>query len=131
MNLNDIIKLGEVLETEFEVKESDTAHAAGNIGVKVLSTPALLRYVENGASTGLFQRLPKEYSPLGTKVELNHIAATPVNEVIKVISKVTSVGRSRVSYDFEVYYKDRLISNGVYEQAVVVLEDFLRRNNAL
>lgn len=71
--------------------ESDTADAVGNKGVKVLSTPALLKYIENGSSKGLFNRLPEGYSPVGIRIDLEHIAATPVKAVIQVTSKVINI----------------------------------------
>jgi predicted thioesterase len=131
MEISELLKIGEVFKVNYKVEVSDTADFHGNTGVRVLSTPALLRYVEQGSSTGVFNRLPKGYRPVGTYVELHHVGGTPVDGIIEVVSEVSKIEGRKITYIFKVFNKDRLISHGVYGQAIVPLDDFLKRNNAI
>lgn len=128
MDYKKFLSVGEIISKEYTVQEGDTAHSIGNKGVEVLSTPALLKYIENGASSALFERLPEGYSPVGTHVTLNHIAATPIDGVIKVQAKVSSIEKNKVKYEFGVFYNEKLIADGIYEQAIINLDRFLNEN---
>lgn len=128
MDYSKFLSIGEITSVEYKVKEKDNAHSYGNKGVMVLSTPALLKYIENGASSLLFDRLPEGHSPVGTQVNLNHIGACPVEGTITVESKVIKMERNKVSYNFKVFYKDRLIADGSYKQAIIELKRFLDKN---
>jgi len=125
-----ILKTGEVFTNRYTVQESDTADASGNKGVRVLSTPSLLKYIELGSSAELFKRLPKGYSPVGTSINLKHIGATPINGIIEVVTTVYNICDSKITYDFKVFYNGKIIAKGDYEQKIVYLEGFLEKNNA-
>lgn len=131
MDFNKLVKIGETFTNTYTVKESDTADSYGNKGVFVLSTPALLTYIEAASSIEVIRRLPKGYSPVGVYVELNHLSATPVNASIDIISKVIKVENKRFTYEFKVFYNDKLISKGTYGQGIVLLDEFLRKNKAI
>lgn len=131
MDYKELLKVGEVFTNEYVVEESDTADAGGNKGVRVLSTPALLKYIEVGSSDELFKRLPEGYSPVGVYINLKHIGATPVNGVIEVVSEVADMQGKRCTYKVGVFYKDKKIAEGTYDQVIVYLEEFLEKNNAI
>lgn len=131
MDFNGILDIGEVFKIKYTVEKSDTADSQGNKGVRVLSTPALLRYVEQGSSTGVFERLPEGYRPVGTYVELHHVGATPIGGVIDVISEVSNIEDRKITYSFKVFHQGRTIAYGKYEQKIVVLQEFLKKNKAV
>lgn len=129
MNFNKLLQIGEVFKTKYKVEESDSADYHGNKGVRVLSTPSLLKYIESGSSVEVFNRLPEGFSPVGISIELKHIAATPINGIIEVVSEVSNVQETKFTYNFKVFYKDKIIAKGTYGQAIVDLKDFLNKNN--
>lgn len=131
MDYSSLLIIGEKITAEYIVKDNDTAHAVGNKGVMVLSTPALLTYVENGSSGLLSKRLPKGYSLVGISVTLHHIGTAPVNGVIKIESNVVKAEKNKVKYEFKAFYKENLIADGTYEQAIINLDNFLKKINAL
>lgn len=128
MDLNDYLKIGESADFEYTVQEKDTADTYGNKGVQVLSTPALLNYIEQTASRILWTRLPQGFSLVGIGVDLSHQVAVPVGGQFNVQATVSHVGRSKVTYDFSVTYKHHLVSKGSYRQGVVHLDQFLERS---
>ncbi len=131
MDFNKLLNIGEVFKSKYKVEVPDTADFQGNTGVRVLSTPALLRYVEQGSSTGVYNRLSVGYRPVGTYVELHHVGATPVGGSIEIVSEVSKIEGRKFTYNFKAFHQDKVIAYGVYEQVIVPLEDFLKKNNAI
>ena len=130
MQIQQFLKIGESYSEELTVKENDTAHHYGNKGVMVLSTPALLTYIENNATQLLIDRLPIGYSPVGIEVQLKHTGAVPVGGRFTVTSTVTHIHGKFITYEFKATYEGRVISHGTYGQAVINLDEFLSRNEA-
>ena len=84
MDCNTILELGETVFKEYIVKETDSADYIGNKGVTVLSTPAMIKYIELAAASIVFERLPEGHRPVGTKINVKHVNSAPVGEKIKV-----------------------------------------------
>ena len=114
MNLEDNIKVGMCNSREFTVNYEDTAEYIGNPGVVMLSTPAMIKYMELTSGDIVFPHLPDGFNPVGTMVCIKHLSKTPIN------GKITVKGTL-----IEAYYKGVLIGSGTYEQFVVELEKFL------
>ena len=128
MDLNDYLKIGESSNCEYMVQEKDTADRFGNIGVQVLSTPAMLNYIELTSSRILWNRLPQGFSLVGIGVNLTHEEAVPVGGLFHVRSTVSQVGQTKVTYEFTVTYNHRLVSKGSYTQGIVNLHRFLEQS---
>ncbi|WP_422484593.1 thioesterase family protein [Gudongella sp. DL1XJH-153] len=131
MDYNKLLNIGEVFKAKYKVEVSDTADFHGNTGVRVLSTPALLRYVEQGSSTGVYDRLSDGYRPVGTYVELHHVSATPVGGIIEIVSEVSEIEGRKFTYNFKAFHQDKIIAYGVYGQTIVPLDDFLKKSNVI
>lgn len=129
--LEDVLKPGEVFTFQLTISDSDTADSIGNTGVRVFSTPALLMHVENTSSLWAARRLPEGYSPVGISVDLKHTGAVPVGGEVIITSRVLSVRRKVISYEFHASYQGREISHGTYQQAIIDLQEFLAKNNAM
>lgn len=128
MNINDIVKVGESCIKEYIVMPDDTADFLGNKGVEVLSTPSMIKYIEQTASQIIFDRVPGNYSPVGTKIDVKHINSTPVNAKITVKTKIIEIKNKRVSYNAEVFNEKDKIGFGTYDLHVIDLEKFLNKN---
>ena len=69
---------GLVGEVEIVVAAADTADALGNRGVHVLATPRLVGLLEEAAIAAVQARLPACAGTVGTRIDVKHLAATPV-----------------------------------------------------
>jgi predicted thioesterase len=72
----------------FEVTIRDTASALGSGDVEVLATPRLLAWCEAATVAALAGRLAPEQASVGTRVQLEHLAATPVGGSVEVSAQV-------------------------------------------
>lgn len=68
----------------FTVTGEDTAAAMGSGDLPVLATPRLLAWCEAATCAALDPTLPDGASSVGTRVELAHLAASPVGARLQV-----------------------------------------------
>jgi predicted thioesterase len=80
----------------FTVTEADTALAVGSGSLPVLGTPRLLAWCEAATCAALEDELAEGETSVGTRVELEHLAATAVGGSIEVTARqVYADGRLR------------------------------------
>lgn len=115
-------------EVEHRVGDGDTAVALGSGDVPVLGTPRLVALAEAATVAALAGRLAVGQTSVGTRVELDHLAATPVGGTVRVRAELVAVdGRA---LRFAVWADDadgREIGRGSVSRAVVDRERFLLR----
>lgn len=121
------IKAGFKASTEIVVGTRDTAHHVGSGKIKVLATPVMVMLLEEAALMAVEDFLPPGFQSVGTKLEVSHIAATPVGMHVKAYAEVTEVAGKKLS--FRVWAEDdvELIGEGSHERIIVELERFDKR----
>ena len=67
----------------FTVTDSDTAAAVGSGSLPVLGTPRLLAWCEAATCAALEGSLPPGGTSVGTRVALDHLAASPVGQQVE------------------------------------------------
>ena len=72
---------------EFEVTADDTARALGSGDVEVLATPRLLAWCEAATVAALAGQLPPERTSVGSRISLEHLAATGVGGRVSVTAE--------------------------------------------
>lgn len=127
MDLNKLVSIGETTTREYIVKMEDTAHSLGNIGVTVLSTPVMITHMEETASSIVFHKLPKNYSLVGTKINISHIKPTFVDMKVIVKATLKAIDGMKLTYYVEAHNIDGMIGFGDYEQHVINLNEFLKK----
>jgi mandelamide amidase len=94
------------------------AHLRGE-PIRVLSTPDMIRLIEQTAIEALQPALAAGQSSVGTRVDVAHLAATPVGMTVTITVEVTEVDRRRVA--FRVAVRDELdeAGKGTHERFIV------------
>ena len=128
MDFNTILKVGETLISEYIVRQEDTAHFIGNIGVTTLSTPSMIKFMEDAATRVIIDTIPEGYRPVGVKINVDHINPTPVNMKVTVKATLIAVGGKKLRYNLEAFNEKCKIGFGIYEQHIINLGDFLSKN---
>lgn len=72
------------VELTFTVDEGDTAAALGSGSLAVLATPRLLAWMEAATCASLEPLISSERTSVGTRVDLQHSAASPVGATVIV-----------------------------------------------
>lgn len=130
MDINTIANIGDTNSKEYIVKLEDTAHNIGNRGVTMLSTPAMIKYMESAAANIVFSKLPNNYRPVGTKINIEHINPTPVGMKVTVNAKLIAIEGKMLRYEVEAFNEKCKIGFGTCEQHVINLDKFLNKNQS-
>ena len=112
----------------FTVTDADTAVAVGSGSLPVLGTPRLLAWCEAATCAALEPTLPDGSTSVGTRVELEHLAASAVGQEVEVTASASSVdGRL---HRFTVAARNvggKVVGTGEITRVVVDAERFLSR----
>ena len=107
----------------FKVLESDLAAAISpnpkDVYARVLATPRVCGFMEIVAARMLVPHLKPGQLSVGTRVDLQHLAATPVDEMVTVTA--TFLGKEGKVFKFDILAEDRggEIGKARHERAVI------------
>ena len=128
MDFNSLLKIGKTLLNEYIVKPEDTADFIGNKGVTALSTPSMIRFMEDTANHIVMDNIPENYRSVGTKINVEHINPTPINSKVTVKATLTAIEGRKLSYTVEAFNEKHKIGFGIYEQTIINLGSFLNKH---
>jgi fluoroacetyl-CoA thioesterase len=121
------IEPGLVGEVETIARPPDTADALGNRGVHVLATPRLVGLLEEAAIAAVAPRLPAGAGTVGTRIDVKHLAATPVGMRVRARAVIRQVDGRRYVYDVEAHDEREKIAEGTHERFQINQARFLER----
>jgi fluoroacetyl-CoA thioesterase len=121
------INAGLFSEESFLVEERHSASSVGSGGLPVLSTPSLVAFMEQTSFQLLQHSLPEGFSSVGARVELRHLAPTPVGEVVRLHCEVTEVDGRQVMLRFEAWDAWEKIGDGTHLRVIIDPGRFLQR----
>jgi predicted thioesterase len=123
----DQLRVGKTFEKSLVVTEEHTArHLAGH-GIQVLATPEMVRLVEQCAREGVQPFLKSDQNTVGTRVDIRHLAATPVGMRITARCTLTEIDRRRLLFQAEVHDELDKVGEGTHERFIVDAEKQERR----
>ena len=114
-----MLETGIIGKEEMLVTDADTAKALGSGGLNVFATPAMIALSEKTALTSILQYLPEGQSTVGTKVDMAHIAATPVGMKVRCETELIEIDRRRLVFSVNVYDEVEKIAEGTHERFIV------------
>jgi len=114
-------------EAAVVVSEANTAVAYGSGGVKVFATPAMIGLMEKAALTSVQPYLEAGLTTVGTRVDVEHLAATPIGMRVTAVSRLTQIEGRRLVFQVEARDEQELIGRGTHERFIVSEEKFLAR----
>ena len=123
------VEVGQSASGSFTVGDADTAAALGSGDLPVLGTPRLLAWCEAVTVGVLGGHLADEASTVGTRVELDHVAASPVGAGVTVEAVLSEVDGRNLRFDVHAWHGDQVtIGRGVISRVLVDRERFLARS---
>lgn len=95
-------------------------------GENVLSTPSMISEMEETCRLLLkdFFLKDNEWDSVGTRVEIRHIAATPVGSKIRLKAIVESVDNRKVMFNVEAFDEIEKIGEGRHERFIINIPKF-------
>lgn len=112
---------------ELTVTEEITAKVVGSGGLEVFATPMMIALSEKTALTSIMPYLEEGQSTVGTKVDIAHIAATPVGMKVTCETELIEIDRRRLVFSVNVYDEIEKIAEGTHERFIVDNEKFISK----
>ncbi|MBN1435148.1 thioesterase family protein [Candidatus Fermentibacterales bacterium] len=112
---------------EIVVSRGNTASAVGSGGVDVFATPSMILLMEQAAREAVQPLLPDGHTTVGTRVEVSHLAATPLGERVRATARVVAVDGRKLVYEVEARDEHTKVGEGRHERFVIDLGRFLAK----
>ncbi len=93
----------------------------------ILATPVMIMVMENAALNAMKPYLAASESALGTRVDVRHLAATPVGRSVTGEAEVTKVDGRRIEFTVQAKDGAEVIGRGTHERVIIDLARFLER----
>ncbi|WP_442934520.1 thioesterase family protein [Micromonospora sp. CPCC 205546] len=122
-----VLTPGLIARVELTVTDADTAQAVGSGDVPVLGTPRVLALAEAATVAATATRMPAGSTTVGTRVELDHRAATPVGRTVVAQARLTEVEGRRLRFEVSVHDGDETVAEGRVERVLVDRQRFVAR----
>lgn len=130
--MTDLSKLtpGLAGHAELIVGDEHTAPRIGSGRVRVLATPVMINLMEAAALDAVENLIPAGHQSLGTRLDVRHIAATPVGMRVRATARLISVNGRTLEFRVEAHDEKDLIGDGMHTRLVVNVERFDQRVQA-
>jgi len=107
--------------------ERHSAEAWGSGAVPVFATPSLVGLMETAAMEALRGRLSDGDTTVGTRIDVSHLAATPLGDEVRAEATLTSVDGRRLTFEIVAHDSSQKIGEGRHERVIVSRERFVDR----
>ena len=112
------------------VTEQLTAMAAGSGSLRVFGTPFMIALIEQTAFKSVQPFLDEGQGTVGTLVNVEHLAPTPVGMEVECRTKLEEVDGRRLVFSAEVFDKCGLVGKGTHQRFIVGEEKFQTKADA-
>jgi predicted thioesterase len=124
--MTDLSKLraGLIGTVEILVGEEHTAPRIGSGRVHVLATPVMINMMEAAALAAAEHLLPEGHQSLGTLLNVEHYAATPIGMRLRASAEIVAVDGRTVTFKVEAHDDKERVGHGTHKRVVVNVERF-------
>ena len=115
---------------ELIVTEDKTAKTYGSGTLEVFGTPAMIVFMENTALKSVADYIGEGNGTVGTKLNVNHVAATPVGMKVVCETELVKVEGRALTFEVKAYDECGLIGEGTHERFIIMEEKFQAKANS-
>jgi predicted thioesterase len=124
------IPIGTIGESSIVVTPENAVNFLGVEGARVLGTPFLISHLEMTARNSVKPFLDEGFDTVGARVDVRHLAATPLGMRVTFRSELTRIEERRLFFRVEAFDEKDKISEGNHERAVIQVAKFASRVQA-
>ena len=115
---------------ELTVTTENTAKAMGSGTLDVFATPALVALAEKTCWMSVASELDEGCGSVGTKLELEHTAPTPVGMTVTCHSELVAVEGRKLTFKVTLADEKGPVGGGTHERFVIFEEKFAAKAEA-
>ena len=112
------------------VNHEQTAAFYGSGALEVFATPAMVALLEETAWKSVQPYLDAGCGTVGTRVDVRHLAATPLGMQVTCESELIEIDRRRLVFSVKAYDEAGLIGEGMHERFVIDTAKFMEKLKA-
>lgn len=124
------IPIGTKGQSKLRVTPDIAVSFLGPDAARVLATPHLIYKLEFTARNSVLPFFDKGYDCVGTRVDVRHLAATPIGMEVTFESELIAVEERRLTFRVRAFDEKELISEGTHERGIINVEKFTARVQA-
>ncbi|SDF17190.1 Predicted thioesterase [Sporolituus thermophilus DSM 23256] len=114
-------------EATIKVTPDNTAERFGNAGAAVFATPMLVALMEQAAIAAVANCLAPGEGTVGTRVDMHHLAATPVGMTVRATAELVEVAGKRLVFTVAAYDDREKVGEGRHERYIIRTASFLEK----
>jgi fluoroacetyl-CoA thioesterase len=93
----------------------------------VLATPVMIMAMENAALNAIKPYLGPGQSAVGSRIDVAHLAATPIGRRVMGQAEVTAVEGRRIDFNVQAYDGSEQIGAGTHQRMLIDMKRFNER----
>ena len=124
------IPIGTKGESSLVVTPEIAVNFLGLEGARVLGTPFLISHLEMTARNSVKPLLDDGFDTVGARVDVRHLAATPLGMRVTFRSELTGIEDRRLFFRVEAFDEKDKICEGSHERAIINVAKFAARVQA-
>ena len=121
------ITVGMKGEVTMLVEREDTAKEVGSGDLLVYATPCMVALMEGAACEAIAEALSDTQTTVGTGLNIEHIAATPVGLEVRAEATVTAVEGKVITFEVNAFDEAGQIGKGTHKRVIVNAQKFLEK----
>lgn len=112
---------------EVLVTEKNTAAALGSGELEVFSTPSMIALMEKTCLESVKPCLEEGQGTVGVRLEVSHLAATPMGMTVRAESELVSVEKRMLNFAVRAWAGEELIGEGSHQRCIVQNQRFMEK----
>ncbi len=112
---------------EVLVTEKNTAAALGSGELEVFSTPSMIALMEKTCLESVKPCLEEGQGTVGVRLEVSHLAATPMGMTVRAESELVSVEKRMLNFTVRAWAGEELIGEGSHQRCIVQNQRFMEK----
>jgi len=124
------MEIGINFTSEMNVTDACTAISMGSGTLRVLATPAVVALIEETAWKSVSRYMDSEHCTVGTALNIEHIAPTPVGMTVRCKTTLSSINGRQLVFDAEVHDGKGIIAKGTHTRFIVDKHKFQDKADA-
>ena len=122
-----MLKTGLKNSVDIIVTDDLSAKNMGSGSLCVLATPALIAGMENVCMNCVRPFLEDGFTTVGTKVNIDHLAATPLGDTVTYSCELIEIDRRRLVFAVQAFDSKGKTGEGTHERFIVDAERFMSK----
>ena len=123
------LKVGTTGKLDLMVGGADVIHLGASqlVSAIVFCTPSMINLMEHAAREALCPFLEDFEESVGVNVVVEHLAATPINSVVRAEARVKTIEGRLVDFEIVAFDEQEQIGRGTHRRAIIQVERFVSK----